>query len=161
MAVRTVVAVSSARHYDKEEGDLWDDFLADMDILTYIFYVCVCVCHSLSHTKTDRMAEMERQNGILLNKLYRIQTRSKGDETTLKDGSRALNPGEACRNRVHSLNSTARKQELERIAVENVAILRRIQERQTKPSDFDKKKLDEDWLQRQKYSRLASKCQSV
>lgn len=107
------------------------------------------------------MAEMERQNGILLNKLYRIQTRSKGDETSLKDGSRALNPGEACRNRVHSLNSTARKQELERIAVENVAILRRIQERQTKPSDFDKKKLDEDWLQRQKYSRLASKCQSV
>ena len=34
-------------------------------------------------------------------------------------------------------------------------------QRQTKPSDFDKKKLDEDWLQRQKYSRLASKCQNV
>lgn len=83
----------------------------------------------------DRMAEMERQNGILLNKLYRIQTRSKGDETMLKDGSRALNPGEACRNRVHSLNSTARKQELERIAVENVAILRRIQEVSTRNTD--------------------------
>ena len=90
-----------------------------------------CACVERLLRIPDRMAEMERQNGILLNKLYRIQTRSKGDETSLKDGSRALNPGEACRNRVrirNRLNSTARKQELERIAVENVAILRRIQE---------------------------------
>merc|ERR1719460_3103345 len=54
---------------------------------------------------------------------------------------------------VASLNMTVRKQEYDRIARENQAIMQRILQREP---EFDRHKLDEDWKVTQRYLRNIS-----
>ena len=70
---------------------------------------------------------------------------------------RALHPGEACS--LGSLNGLSRKRELQRIARDNQAILRRIQERQSQKSCYDRQMMDNEWQQTLMYRRLASQHQ--
>jgi len=100
------------------------------------------------------MSEIERQNGILLEKLSRIAAKKGAEGMGQDKAGKALQPGDACP--LGSLNGSSRKQELQRIANENQAILRRIQLRQAQKSTYDNAKLAEEWEQNLAYRKLAS-----
>jgi len=98
----------------------------------------------------DRLVEIERQNGILLEKLSKIASRK--DPATSSSDGRALMPGEA--RPVGSLNAAARKAELQKVAAENQALLKRIQEQEAKKSDYSRAKLEEEFQTHETYVRL-------
>mmetsp|Transcript_32943 Transcript_32943/g.55157 ORF Transcript_32943/g.55157 Transcript_32943/m.55157 type:complete len:154 (+) Transcript_32943:133-594(+) len=99
----------------------------------------------------DRLTEVEKQNGILLDKLSRIASRP--DPGSSK---KALVPGEAPKNqdRQLTLNAPQRKAELQRIAEENQTLLKRIQEKQVLPSQYNKDKYDKEFLQHEEYVKI-------
>ncbi len=107
--------------------------------------------------ETERQKAIERENGILLGKLSRIAARKGPEGSGLDRAHRALHPGEACS--LGSLNGLSRKRELQRIARDNHAILKRIQERQSQKSCYDRQMMDQEWQQTLMYRKLASQLQ--
>ena len=79
--------------------------------------------------EAERNSAIERENKILLGKMYSIMNSEPAYKTDYKAS-------------VTSLNMTVRKQEYDRIARENQAIMQRILQREP---HFDRVKLDEDW----------------
>uniref|UniRef100_A0A7S3RQU3 Uncharacterized protein n=2 Tax=Emiliania huxleyi TaxID=2903 RepID=A0A7S3RQU3_EMIHU len=90
----------------------------------------------------ERNATIERDNKLLLSKMYQIMN---ADNPYLKEKPRA---GQV------SLNTRKRREEHERIARENQAIMQRILGRR---SNFDVSKLEREWKQTQ--SHLRRVCQ--
>ena len=85
--------------------------------------------------EAERNAAIERENKILLGKMYKIMNAEPQYKTAnLMSGS--------------SLNMTVRKQEYDRIARENQAIMQRILQRE---SNFSKAALDADWKETTRY----------
>ena len=105
----------------------------------------------------ERLKAIERENGILLSKLSRIAARKGPEGSGMERAHRALHPGEACS--LGSLNGLSRKRELQRIARDDQAILKRIQERQSQKSCYDRQMMDNEWQQTLMYRRLASQHQ--
>eukprot|EP00325_Prymnesiales_sp_UTEX-LB-985_P021855 CAMPEP_0174715514 /NCGR_PEP_ID=MMETSP1094-20130205/21265_1 /TAXON_ID=156173 /ORGANISM="Chrysochromulina brevifilum, Strain UTEX LB 985" /LENGTH=167 /DNA_ID=CAMNT_0015915095 /DNA_START=136 /DNA_END=636 /DNA_ORIENTATION=- len=85
--------------------------------------------------EAERNSAIERENKILLGKMYSIMN----SEPAYKTEQRAS---------VTSLNMTVRKQEYDRIARENQAIMQRILQRD---SNFNRGRLDADWEVTQRY----------
>lgn len=85
--------------------------------------------------ETERNADIERENKILLGKMYTIMNAEPAYKTD-KGVS------------VTSLNMTVRKQEYDRIARENQAIMQRILKREP---NFNRGALDADWKVTQRY----------
>ena len=81
--------------------------------------------------QAERNTTIERENKILLAKMYTIMNSEPAYKTDTKVN-------------VNSLNMTVRKQEYDRIARENQAIMQRILQREP---EFDRARLDRD-LQR-------------
>ena len=86
--------------------------------------------------EAERNADIERENKILLGKMYTIMNAEPAYKSDLTSSS------------VQSLNMTVRKQEYDRIARENQAIMQRILQREP---HFDRRALDEDWKVTQRY----------
>ena len=86
----------------------------------------------------ERNATIERENKLLLTKMYSIMN-AENPYLKLK-----AEPGQK------SLNTEKRRQEYDRIARENQAIMQRILQR---GSNFDVRKLDQEWKQTQKTLR--------
>merc|ERR1719393_427351 len=86
--------------------------------------------------EAERNLAIERENKILLGKMYSIMNAEPAYKTDL------------AATRVTSLNMTVRKQEYDRIARENQAIMQRILQREP---HFDRRALDEDWKVTQRY----------
>ncbi|KAK3285153.1 hypothetical protein CYMTET_7226 [Cymbomonas tetramitiformis] len=102
----------------------------------------------------DRLTEIERENGILLDKLSRIASRKEPDK------AKALEKGAAPRSDMTMKDSNpARKAELQRIAEENQQLLKRIQDAQTSKSDYNKEALDEEFQKHEAYCKVGSKFQ--
>mmetsp|Transcript_3640 Transcript_3640/g.7556 ORF Transcript_3640/g.7556 Transcript_3640/m.7556 type:complete len:155 (+) Transcript_3640:159-623(+) len=99
----------------------------------------------------DRLTEVEKQNGILLDKLSRIASRPSPGSS-----KKALVPGEApvAMDRPLTLNAPYRKAELQRIAEENQQLLRRIQGKQHGKSEYNKDKYDKEYLEHQEYVKI-------
>mmetsp|Transcript_14806 Transcript_14806/g.28502 ORF Transcript_14806/g.28502 Transcript_14806/m.28502 type:complete len:157 (+) Transcript_14806:273-743(+) len=98
----------------------------------------------------DRLSEVEHQNGILLQKLSKIAARKEPQSS-----SKALKPGEAPPpDRVPTLNAVHRKQELQKIAEENQALLKRIQAKQSSKSEYSRDVLDKDFQQHEEWVKL-------
>eukprot|EP00320_Phaeocystis_rex_P007027 CAMPEP_0119090816 /NCGR_PEP_ID=MMETSP1178-20130426/154079_1 /TAXON_ID=33656 /ORGANISM="unid sp, Strain CCMP2000" /LENGTH=241 /DNA_ID=CAMNT_0007074271 /DNA_START=29 /DNA_END=750 /DNA_ORIENTATION=+ len=89
--------------------------------------------------EAERNLAIERENKILLGKMYSIMNAEPAYKTHKVT--------------VTSLNMTVRKQEYDRIARENQAIMQRILQRD---SEFNSAKLDEDWKVTQRYLRNIS-----
>ena len=89
--------------------------------------------------EAERNLAIERENKILLGKMYSIMNAEPAYKTHKVT--------------VTSLNLTVRKQEYDRIARENQAIMQRILQREP---DFNRAKLDEDWKETQRYLRNIS-----
>ena len=85
--------------------------------------------------EAERNASIERENKILLGKMYSIMNAEPAYKTDTQVS-------------VTSLNMTVRKQEYDRIARENQAIMQRILQRE---SHFDRKGLDDAWKVTQRY----------
>ena len=90
--------------------------------------------------QAERNAMIERENKILLGKMYTIMNAEPAYKTDPKVN-------------VTSLNMTVRKQEYDRIARENKAIMQRILQREP---HFNRNALDEDWMVTQRYLRNIS-----
>lgn len=90
--------------------------------------------------EAERNASIERENKILLGKMYTIMNAEPAYKTN----------GVVS---VTSLNMTVRKQEYDRIAQENQAIMRRILERK---SNFCRSELDNEWKTTERYLRNIS-----
>merc|ERR1719424_2477726 len=90
--------------------------------------------------EAERNAAIERENKILLGKMYTIMNAEPSYKTDMKVS-------------VTSLNMTVRKQEYDRIARENQAIMQRILQREP---HFNRAALDEDWKVTQRYLRNIS-----
>jgi len=93
--------------------------------------------------EAERNSAIERENKILLGKMYTIMN---SESEMLKDNG-------AQRGSVTSLNMTVRKQEYDRIARENQAIMQRILHR---APHFDRVTIDEDWKKTQGYLKNIS-----
>mmetsp|Transcript_68278 Transcript_68278/g.165122 ORF Transcript_68278/g.165122 Transcript_68278/m.165122 type:complete len:257 (-) Transcript_68278:445-1215(-) len=89
--------------------------------------------------EAERNLAIERENKILLGKMYSIMNAEPAYKTHKVT--------------VTSLNMNVRKQEYDRIARENQAIMQRILQRD---SEFNSAKLDEDWKVTQRYLRNIS-----
>lgn len=85
--------------------------------------------------EAERNASIERENKILLGKMYTIMNSEPAYKT-----DNAVS--------VTSLNMTVRKQEYDRIARENQAIMQRILQREP---HFNRAALDSDWKVTQRY----------
>jgi len=85
--------------------------------------------------EAERNSAIERENKILLGKMYTIMN----SEPAYKTDSKVS---------VTSLNMTVRKQEYDRIARENQAIMQRILQREP---NFNRNALDADWKVTQRY----------
>eukprot|EP00976_Prorocentrum_cordatum_P111796 1195426-Prorocentrum_minimum.AAC.3 len=104
----------------------------------------------------DRLTEVEKQNGVLLEKLSRIASRPNPGSS-----KRALLPGEApaAMDKPLTLNAPYRKAELQRIAEENQQLLRRIQGKQHAKSEYNKDKLDKEYLEHQEHVKIGRQTQ--
>merc|ERR1719393_791551 len=89
--------------------------------------------------EAERNLAIERENKILLGKMYSIMNAEPAYKTHKVT--------------VTSLNMTLRKQEYDRIARENQAIMQRILQREP---NFNRAALDEDWKVTQRYLRNIS-----
>merc|ERR1719231_908544 len=89
--------------------------------------------------EAERNLAIERENKILLGKMYSIMNAEPAYKTHKVS--------------VTSLNMTVRKQEYDRIARENQAIMQRILQREP---HFNRVALDEDWKVTQRYLRNIS-----
>lgn len=136
-------------------ADPWQQISAPRFECVCLLTLLACLCCSIQ--LTERLKAIERENGILLSKLSRIAARKGPEGSGVERGSRALHPGEACS--LGSLNGLSRKRELQRIARDNHAILKRIQERQSQKSCYDRNMMDNEWQQTLMYRRLASQHQ--
>jgi len=90
--------------------------------------------------EAERNSAIERENKILLGKMYTIMNAEPAYKTAPPTS-------------VTSLNMTVRKQEYDRIARENQAIMQRILQREP---HFNRAALDEDWKVTQRYLRNIS-----
>merc|ERR1712185_235515 len=90
--------------------------------------------------EAERNSMIERENKILLGKMYSIMNAEPEYKTSPKVN-------------VSSLNMTVRKQEYDRIARENQAIMQRILQRE---SEFNTAKLNLEWKETQRYLRNIS-----
>ena len=90
--------------------------------------------------EAERNSSIERENKILLGKMYSIMNA----EPAYKMDNKVS---------VTSLNMTVRKQEYDRIARENQAIMQRILQRE---SEFNTAKLNLEWKETQRYLRNIS-----
>jgi len=88
-----------------------------------------------SQMEAERNASIERENKILLGKMYTIMN----SEPAYKTDSKVS---------VTSLNMTVRKQEYDRIARENQAIMQRILQREP---HFNRHALDDEWKATKRY----------
>ena len=87
----------------------------------------------------ERNLTIERENKILLGKMYSIMNSEPAYKTT--------------QHKTISLNMSIRKQEYDRIARENQAIMQRILQREP---EFDRARLDREWKETQRYLRNIS-----
>eukprot|EP00238_Polyblepharides_amylifera_P003628 CAMPEP_0196579920 /NCGR_PEP_ID=MMETSP1081-20130531/25754_1 /TAXON_ID=36882 /ORGANISM="Pyramimonas amylifera, Strain CCMP720" /LENGTH=131 /DNA_ID=CAMNT_0041899645 /DNA_START=158 /DNA_END=553 /DNA_ORIENTATION=+ len=100
----------------------------------------------------DRLSEVERQNGLLLDKLSKIAGRKGAEEA---DPHKALVPGQApAPDRVTSLNAPARKAQLEKIAEENQQLLKRIHSKQLGKGEYSRDTMDKEFQQHEEYVKL-------
>ena len=86
----------------------------------------------------ERNLTIERENKILLGKMYSIMNSEPAYKTT--------------QHKTISLNMSIRKQEYDRIARENQAIMQRILQREP---EFDRARLDREWKETQRYLRTS------
>ncbi|GAQ89421.1 hypothetical protein KFL_005200020 [Klebsormidium nitens] len=103
----------------------------------------------------ERLCEIEKQNGKLLDKLTQIAAKRGVTDLKPVTAGTALLKGEACETR--SLNEKSRKLELQRIQNENLQILKRIQQSQEKSSpEINHASLEKAWSETARYRKLAS-----
>ena len=94
--------------------------------------------------ESERNMAIERENKILLTKMYQIMNAEPQYQLNQIQG--------------HSLNMQMRKQEYDRIARENQAIMQRILQREP---NFDRRALEEDWKVTKRYLHNISEVRSL